>query len=689
MFRLIFIILLAAATWSSGNFTVRHEPGEGRIEIYDGSLLVATYSYFDEKVKRPHFSNIKAPNGIQVTRHWPPREGIDAMDHDTMHPGIWMAFGKINDGDFWRNKSEIRHGGFFKEPEVSDDRMDFTVENIFRHEDRVLCTERARHSLLRLPHGYLFQFDSTFLAVEPVQFGDQQEMGVGIRMATPLRVEEGSGQILNSRGHINESEGWGRRADWCDYSGLIRGKQTGAMLMPDPRNFRPSRFHSRDYGFTAANPFADQDFGRGEEQVKSIKTGKRLRLRFGVYVYSLTSSEALDHNSTYRHYLKVTGYPGEAEGMPWLRHTIDAGSRGADGVRLGDINGDGLPDIASGWEQGSEVRVYLNPGPEKARDRWSYAVAGQVKSPEDAVFIDLNHDGQLDVVSSTEGGERTVYAHFSPSGPSGNLTASPWITLAFPALQKASQWMFALPLQIDQKRGVDLVVGSKGASGQIGWLQAPENGELLADWKWHRLAQADWVMSLRSLDLNGDGLTDIAFSQRNGPESGIWWLENPGPERLYQPWKKRYVAGKGAEVMFMDYGDLNADGWEDFIAATRDGDLVAAYRERAEHPRWKEESIPMPGKTGTGKAVAIGHIDGDGVPDLVVTCENSENATGVFWMKRGPMGKWEAREISGREEGVKFDRIELIDLDGDNDLDVLTCEERHNLGVIWYENPAL
>ena len=31
----------------------------------------------------------------------------------------------------------------------------------------------------------------------------------------------------------------------------------------------------------------------------------------------------------------------------------------------------------------------------------------------------------------------------------------------------------------------------------------------------------------------------------------------------------------------------------------------------------------------------------------------------------------------------------MIDLDGDNDLDVLTCEERHNLGVIWYENPAL
>jgi len=53
---------------------------------------------------------------------------------------------------------------------------------------------------------------------------------------------------------------------------------------------------------------------------------------------------------------------------------------------------------------------------------------------------------------------------------------------------------------------------------------------------------------------------------------------------------------------------------------------------------------------------------------------------------------WESHELSG-PEGSKFDRIELIDLDGDGDLDVLTCEENYGinskgLGVIWYENPS-
>jgi hypothetical protein len=39
-------------------------------------------------------------------------------------------------------------------------------------------------------------------------------------------------------------------------------------------------------------------------------------------------------------------------------------------------------------------------------------------------------------------------------------------------------------------------------------------------------------------------------------------------------------------------------------------------------------------------------------------------------------------------DGVKHDLVELIDLDDDGDLDLLTCEEVTNLGVIWYENPA-
>ncbi len=60
---------------------------------------------------------------------------------------------------------------------------------------------------------------------------------------------------------------------------------------------------------------------------------------------------------------------------------------------------------------------------------------------------------------------------------------------------------------------------------------------------------------------------------------------------------------------------------------------------------------------------------------------------GGRWVDGDP--GWELRELGG-PEGIKFDRIELLDLDRDGDLDLMTCEERHagrGLGVVWYENP--
>src|SRR5687768_7666900 len=84
---------------------------------------------------------------------------------------------------------------------------------------------------------------------------------------------------------------------------------------------------------------------------------------------------------------------------PWRRHTIDDSAKGADGVRLADANGDGLLDIATGWEEAGLLRVYLNPGVPKSGNRWPAVTVGKVKSPEDAVLVDLDGDGAVDVVS--------------------------------------------------------------------------------------------------------------------------------------------------------------------------------------------------------------------------------------------------------------------------------------------------
>jgi hypothetical protein len=379
-------------------------------------------------------------------------------------------------------------------------------------------------------------------------------------------------------------------------------------------------------------------------------------------------------------------------GTPWKRHAIDDSSRGADGVRLADVNGDGLPDVATAWEEGGLVRVYLNPGPAKAKQKWPAVTAGKVVSPEDAVLADLDGDGTTDVVSCCEGKVKSVFVHWAPKDGGKYLDPAAWETAPFPAVRDRCAWMFCLPLQIDGRHGIDLVVGGKDGGAQVGWLQAPADARDLAAWKYHPLCDAGWVMELRAADVNGDGRTDILASDRKGPRRGCLWLEDPGPgESQAKPWKEHRIGPAGDAVMFLDLADLDRDGLSDVVVPLSGRELLFHRRTSARPVAWEQHRLPFPERTGGGKAVRAGDLDGDGKPDIVLSCEGAGGTnSGVVWMsysKSPTDGAWEVHEISGTE-GVKYDRIELADLDGDGDLDVMTTEEKERLGVVWYENPT-
>ena len=116
----------------------------------------------------------------------------------------------------------------------------------------------------------------------------------------------------------------------------------------------------------------------------------------------------------------------EPEGPAWALHTIDSSSHGADGVKLADINRDGLMDVTTGWEQGGITRVYLHPGHDKVRSPWPAVTVGKTPSAEDAVFVDLDADGALDVVSSCEGETNTIFVHWGPQLTSDLLNPTRW-----------------------------------------------------------------------------------------------------------------------------------------------------------------------------------------------------------------------------------------------------------------------
>ena len=374
----------------------------------------------------------------------------------------------------------------------------------------------------------------------------------------------------------------------------------------------------------------------------------------------------------------------------WKRHTIDssdrgAGKRGADGVRILDVNGDGRLDITTGWEEGGAVVVYLNPGPDKADGRWPSVTVGSVKGVEDAVSVDLDGDGAIDVVSCAEGKLNNVFVHWAPKSKIDYLETKSWKTEAFPE-STGRRWMFAMPMDVNRDGRVDLVVGSKNNDAMIGWLENPENSRDTAAWKLHPLAKASWIMSIQSVDLDADNHPDILYSDRFGKEPGIYWLKNPGNST--GTWKRRLVGGKNKQVMFLTSGKLSPDDTATtVICATLNGELVCCESEST--GKWNETILPLPFGLKAGKGVAIADINGDARPDIVTTAEaqrEKDEMIAVSWKENRPDG-WVDHAISD-QQGRKFDRIEMLDLDGDGDLDLLTCEEVHDLGVFWYENPT-
>ncbi len=383
---------------------------------------------------------------------------------------------------------------------------------------------------------------------------------------------------------------------------------------------------------------------------------------------------------------------------PWRMHVIDDGTtfgsdaaRGADGVRVADMNGDGLLDVVTGWEQSGHIRVAFHPGVEAVRGPWPVVTVGRVGSPEDAVPVDLDGDGAKDIVSCTEGSTRSVFVHWAPADPARIDVASAWRTEPIPELENTARWMFSLPMDIDGDGATDLVVGAKDDGAQVGWLRAPANPSSLSLWSWHPLKDVGWVMSLRAEDMDGDGDDDIVLSDRKGDRRGCYWLENPGTGFARTlPWTAHRLGSLDREFMFLDIGDLDGDGLRDVAVATFGRELIWYQRLDASGLRWREHVIDLPERAGIGKGVAIGDIDGDGANDLVVTSERAgDGRIGVYVMSAllsAENALWRERDISG-PAGAKFDRVELIDLDEDGDLDVLTCEESANLGVVWYENP--
>jgi putative membrane-bound dehydrogenase-like protein len=264
-----------------------------RLILLQGQAPLGEFVFRDPAIRRPFFANLRAPGGLQVTRNFPPVAGKDATDHADMHPGLWLGFGDLAGEDFWRNKGTIRHDRFTAAPVWEKGSLTFATQStLLTAKDAALATLVCRFTVTPKGHALRIVWDAAITPLaDGFYFGDQEEMGLGVRVATEI-TEKNGGTITSSEGVTGAAQTWGKPAAWCDYSGLIAGRHAGITIVPDPANARPSWWHNRDYGVFVANAFGRQAMKQGDSSRIEVPKGETYRLRHTIILHSSENAQA-------------------------------------------------------------------------------------------------------------------------------------------------------------------------------------------------------------------------------------------------------------------------------------------------------------------------------------------------------------------------------------------------------------
>lgn len=258
--------------------------------------------YIGNAYPKPFLAPLRTATGIVVTRRYPMQTiAGESRDHPH-HRGLWIGYGNVNGVNFWENELKMPN----TDPETPKQQGRIVLQKLgaitpgpksgkitaefgWRSPDRAVLLEEQRvMTFYAGPELRTIDVDATLTARGQVQFADTKEGFFAIRVADSMTGKHG-GIMTNSSGARTEKNVWGRRAEWVDYAGTIEGQKVGIAIFDNPQNFsHPPRWHSRDYGLFAVNPFGVKDFepNSAEKGGHTLAPGQSMRCRYRVIVHS-------------------------------------------------------------------------------------------------------------------------------------------------------------------------------------------------------------------------------------------------------------------------------------------------------------------------------------------------------------------------------------------------------------------
>jgi hypothetical protein len=409
----------------------------------------------------------------------------------------------------------------------------------------------------------------------------------------------------------------------------------------------------------------------------------------------------------------------------WREHIIDdpeiAGFAlsGSDGLVMGDIDGDGFVDIVSvhefdaEYDSASHVAGFVPPAEGHVRiafgsdnpDQWlniTIAEGSDAPAPEDAVIVDLNLDGYLDVVAAAE---QSHLIYLQNPGPEARTAT--WPRLILPMSQGQGSYIRVFAADFDGDGVPELTAPNKGAqspgpedyarSTAVELYKLSGDPLLASSWQRSELGRYSIPQNAEPVDLDSDGDLDILVGSRG--EARLIFFENNNQGSL--DFIEHAIGINGARMggFNLEYADLNGDGRLDIIGAGSNGTLVWIEQPEPIDNAWNAYTIgTLNPDSITGMEMA--DINNDGDMDIIVGSYSRgprmfdgdvgvNDALGrLAWFENPGDAKteWIRHDISRRKRGM-FDKFIARDVDGDGDIDFLGTRGNSAPydGVFWLE----
>ncbi len=342
-------------------------------------------------------------------------------------------------------------------------------------------------------------------------------------------------------------------------------------------------------------------------------------------------------------------------------------------VVVGDIDGDGKPDMALVNDSSNTVSILLNTG---NSGTISFAnkldfVAGL--SPTSLAIGDIDRDGKLDLaISNYDSNTVSIYKNTSNTGAISFATKVDFITGINPRSVIIGDF--------DMDGKPDLVVANEG-SGNVSILRNIGFNGIISFAEKLDLTVGANPKSLTLGDFDKDGRSDLAITNYNSNTISIF--RNTGNFGMIG-FAPKIDLTTGSNPISIATGDLDGNGSSELVVTNYNGGNVSVFRNTS-----NIDSISFASKMdfATGfspRSVAIGDLDGNGKPDLAIANSSSSVTVLVNISNNGTINFATKVDFG---TGLEPYSVAIGDLDVDGKLDLAIANRNSNTVSVLRNNP--